>query len=116
LPPTSTGQATLSKQPLTLGAGAKKTQRASIPEIKRRVSLLDLLPDARSTSGDARWWMARCPLHDDQHESLWIDNKNGLCGCLAGCTSKPLDVINLYQRLHGCDTAVAARELLRGAA
>jgi hypothetical protein len=67
-------------------------------------------------SGDARWWMARCPLHDDQHESLWIDNKNGLCGCLAGCTSKPLDVINLYQRLHGCDTAVAARELLRGAA
>ena len=90
----------------------EKTQRSSILEIKRRVSLLDLLPDARSTSGDARWWMARCPLHDDQHESLWIDNKNGLCGCLAGCTSKPLDVINLYQRLHGCDTAVAVRELV----
>lgn len=90
----------------------KPDQGASIQEVKRRIKLLDLLPDARRTSGDGRWWIAHCPFHDDQHDSLWIDAKAGICGCLAGCTAKPLDVINLYQRLRGCDTATALYELV----
>lgn len=72
----------------------------SIGMIRDRVKLLDLFPDAHCTSGDQRWWMARCPWHQDDNPSLWIDATRGICGCLAGCTDKPLDVINVYQRLH----------------
>ena len=84
--------------------------------VRERVSLLDMLPDARRTSGDGRWWLTHCPFHADNAPSLWIDTENGICGCLAGCTPKPLDAVGLYQRLHGCSASAAARELLRGAA
>lgn len=85
----------------------------SISEIKNRVNLLDFFPDAQPTSGDRRWWIAHCPFHDDRRASLWLDTRNGLCGCLAGCTPRPLDVINVYQRLHGCDVNTAMQELAR---
>lgn len=84
--------------------------------VRERVNLLDLLPGAHRTSGDGRWWLTHCPFHHDNAPSLWIDTQNGICGCLAGCTPKPLDAVGLYQRLHGCDASTAARELLRGAA
>lgn len=92
----------------------RATERAPhrIDEIRSRVSILEFFPEARKTSGDGRWWIAHCPFHQDENPSLWIDTKFKICGCLAGCTSKPLDVINLYQRLHGCDAAVAVRELV----
>lgn len=54
----------------------------------------------RTYSKNGRWHMARCPFHDDRSPSLWIDTARQLCGCFAGCTDKPYDVIDLYARLH----------------
>ena len=72
-----------------------------VEAIKRRLVLTDLVADSEPTSRDGRWRIARCPLHDDQHPSLWLDLASGLCGCYAGCTPKPLDVIGLYARITG---------------
>ena len=83
----------------------------SVHEVKRQVDILALLPGAHKTSSDGRWWMVRCPLHDDQHESMWIDAVGQRCGCMAGCTAKSMDVIDLYKRLRAVDTSAALREL-----
>jgi hypothetical protein len=83
-----------------------------VEQIKASVSILSLFPDAKPTGG-LRWWRARCPLHDDSDPSLWIDLDRGLCGCYAGCTVKPLDVIGMFARIHGLDNAEAIKRLAR---
>jgi len=73
-----------------------------IQTIRQRFSLLDLLPDAQKTDPTGRWWIARCPLHDDNNPSMWVDTHRQLCGCYAGCNGgRPMDVINLYSQLQG---------------
>ena len=79
--------------------------------IKKRVPILDYFPDARPTGGG--FYLARCPLHNDHNPSMWIDGRRGLCGCYAGCTTKPLDVINLHGRLNGLDNGAALDDLRR---
>jgi len=71
-----------------------------ITKIKRQVKLLDFFPEAIPKGGDGRWWMARCPFHDDNHPSFWIDTYRGLCGCYACRFPLPMDVINLVSRLN----------------
>ena len=60
-----------------------------------------------------RWLRCPCPLHDDAEPSFWIDTRDQVCGCFAGCTSKPLDVINLYARLCGLNNREAIFQLAR---
>lgn len=72
-----------------------------IAQIREKMDITSLLVDVEPTSGDGRWFVAKCPFHSDGHPSFWIDKKRQICGCYAGCTPKPLDVINLYARLHG---------------
>jgi len=74
-----------------------------VSKIKKHYRIEDYFPDATPTSADNRWLMARCPLHDDSNPSMWIDTREQICGCFSGCTNKPLDVINLYSRIHGID-------------
>ena len=83
-----------------------------VDEIKDRMSILDLLPGAKP-SGGQRWYMVRCPLHDDKEPSMRVDLEKGLCYCFTGCTPKPLDVIALYGRLHGLDNKQAVKELAK---
>ena len=45
---------------------------------------------------------------------MWVDTARGICGCYAGCTPKPFDVIDLYARLHGLDNRDAIKQLARG--
>jgi hypothetical protein len=80
-----------------------------IERIKERVSILEFFPDAKQTG--SHWAVARCPFHDDKQPSLWIDLSRGICGCYAGCLSKPADVIELYGRLHGCGAKSAVKAL-----
>ena len=90
-------------------------QRPNLVEtIKRRFSILDFLPDAKKTDPSGRWYIARCPLHDDHNPSMWVDVERGLCGCFAGCNGgKPLDVINLAAAIWNVDNRTAI-ERLRG--
>ncbi|HCE18599.1 MAG TPA: hypothetical protein DEQ80_12145 [Anaerolinea thermolimosa] len=88
-------------------------QRSNLIEtIRAKFNLLDFLPGAQKTSPDGRWWIARCPLHDDHNPSLWVDLKRGLCGCYAGCNGgRPMDVINLVAALWNCSNAEAIERL-----
>jgi hypothetical protein len=84
-----------------------------VASIHKMFRVEDFFPDRQRTSGDGRWWMTRCPLHDDHNPSMWIDTKNQICGCYVGCTPKPLDVINLFARLNGLSNADAIQVLGR---
>jgi len=74
-----------------------------IQAIKARYRILDFFPDAERSSYGRQddFYLARCPFHDDHNPSFWINARLNLCGCYAGCTSKPYDVINLVARLEG---------------
>lgn len=89
---------------------APQSGALSINGVKAAVSLLSLLPEARQSSPDGRWWKAPCPFHRDLHPSFWIDTTRGLCGCHS-CGMKPMDVINLYAALNGIDNRAALVEL-----
>lgn len=77
------------------------TSTDMVENVRNRKSLLDFFPGAQRKSNDGRWWVTTCPFHNDHKPSFWIDTSLKICGCYTGCTSKPLDVINLYARLHG---------------
>ncbi len=82
-------------------------------EVRAAIPIISYFPGAKATGSNGRWMMARCPWHDDRHESLWIDSERGICKCYAGCTPKPLDVIGVYARLQGISYRQALRELHR---
>lgn len=84
-----------------------------IQEIKSRVSILDLLPNAVPSSRDGRWYVALCPFHDDRNPSFWIDTERGICECRT-CNIKTMDVINLYARLNNLTNDEAIRSLGNG--
>jgi len=77
-----------------------------IRQIRERISLLDLVPNAKPTGGNGRWLTALCPFHDDHHPSFWIDTTRGICGCRA-CGIKAMDVINFTAKLHGMSNTEA---------
>ena len=79
-------------------------------EIKARVSILSYFPDATPTGGH-RWYMARCPWHDDRTASLWIDAERGICACYTGCTPRVLDIIGVYAKMHGVSNGQAIRDM-----
>lgn len=88
-------------------------QRPNLIEtIRSRFNLLDFLPDTRKTDPTGRWWLARCPLHDDHNPSMWIDLQRQLCGCYAGCNGgRPMDIVNLAAALWNCSNAEAIERL-----
>lgn len=82
---------------------------ASIDQIKQSWKIEEFFPDVIK-SGD-HWALTKCPFHKDENPSFWLDYRNQLCGCYSGCTDKPLDVINLYSRLHHCSLQSAVQEM-----
>ncbi len=85
---------------------------STVERIHHGVDILGLLPPATKTG--PHWYMVCCPFHEDHHASMCVDTQRGICGCYAGCTPKPFDVIDLYARLHGMDNRAAIKELVRG--
>ena len=81
-----------------------------IEEIKERISILSLLGDVQKT-GD-HWYMTRCPLHQDENPSMWVDSAKGICRCYTGCNGgKALDIISLYAAMNGLSNKAAIRQL-----
>lgn len=73
-----------------------------VERIKRAWTIESFFTDTVQT-GD-NYLMSWCPFHDDDGtRSMWLDTRRQICGCFAGCTAKPLDVIRLFGRLHGLD-------------
>jgi hypothetical protein len=72
-----------------------------VTRIRNTFRIEDFFPSAVASSMDGRWMLALCPFHTDKTPSFWLDTHRQICGWYAGCTQKPLDVINLFGRLHG---------------
>lgn len=77
--------------------------------IKRNVNIIDYFPSARRTSRD-HWFAVRCPFHDDNRESGWINATINRYGCHS-CINGSMDVIQFYCQLKGVDFTQAVREL-----
>ena len=80
---------------------APDPDRDLIDQIRASYRIEQFFTDLEDTGGSGRWKMALCPFHEDKHPSFWLDTTRQICACYGGCTSKPLDVINLYARLNG---------------
>lgn len=83
-----------------------------ITRVKSLVRIETLFPDAFCTSGDRRWLACKCPFHDDNKPSFWIDTVRQLCGCQV-CQFKPYDAINLYARMHNTNVSDAVTFLAK---
>lgn len=111
----TTGQVAAPVQPLSIW---ERLDRAgppvglSVEEVKKRVSITDLLPDQEMTPTHDGYLITLCPLHDDHNPSFWIDTNRQLCGCFA-CGDKSMDVVNLYAQMHGIDNSSAIKELAK---
>jgi len=81
----------------------------SVQEIRARVSILDLI-EAEPSDRSGRWYVAKCPFHEDSNPSFWIDTQRGMCGCRK-CNIKACDVINLFARLNNVSNPEAIKEL-----
>lgn len=86
-------------------------QGASVIGKIRKLDILTLFPWKGLKATGNGWYLAICPLHDDHDPSMSINRHNGTASCLAGCTSRPLDQVNLYARLHNCSNQDAIKEL-----
>lgn len=92
-------------------AGMPEQESGLINRIREQVRIEDILGGWETSGGNGRWKMTRCPFHDDRNPSFWLDSVNQICGCHSGCTPLPLDVIDLYARLHSVDNLTAIRQL-----
>lgn len=56
-----------------------------------------------SRMGARRWYIGKCPLHEDKQPSMWIDAERQIWGCYApDCKGhQGGDVINLFALAHG---------------
>jgi len=95
-----------------------------ISRIKKSRPIFDLANDLlasrgglrSSDGGRGRWYIGRCPFHDDWHPSFWLDAERGLFGCrVKGCIASEVgDVISLYALANGLENRDAIIELARG--
>lgn len=107
--------------PVTLTATDDPWERANQPlepdrdlieQIKQRYRIEDFF--TKLIPKKDRWHMTNCPFHDDKSPSMWVDTERQLCGCFAGCTVQPYDVIDLYARLHNLSVQEAIRIMAVG--
>ena len=84
-----------------------------VEKIKGGLTLEEFFPLRTKPAQGGRYWMTRCPFHDDKNPSMWLDLEVQRCGCFAGCTDKAIDVIDLYARLNDLSNAEAIRVLAR---
>ena len=84
-----------------------------VQKIKDSLTLEQFFPMRTKPAKGGRYWMTRCPFHDDKHPSMWLDLEAQRCGCFAGCTDKSIDVIDLYARLNDLSNTEAIRVLAR---
>lgn len=78
-------------------------------------SYVQSLTELKPSGGDGRWWMGRCPLHDDKSPSLWVDRARGVWGCHSpSCPGhRTGDVINFYALVNHLSIGDAIQALAR---
>lgn len=92
--------------------GSTQSDVDLITRVKSLVRIETLFSDAFPTSGDRRWMACKCPFHDDNKPSFWIDTARQLCGCQV-CAMPPMDAINLYARMHNMDVSASVSAMAK---
>lgn len=85
--------------------------KAAFPLLSYAETLTELKP-----SGEAgRWFIGRCPLHDDKSPSFWLDASRQVWRCFSpSCKgSSGGDVVNLYALANNVTLSDAIRKLAR---
>ena len=85
------------------------TKELPIDKIKHKFRLQNML-DGVVRTGEY-WYMALCPFHGDKNPSFWIDDRKQIGNCQKCNFRKPLDVINIYARMHSITDDQAIRIL-----
>lgn len=83
----------------------------AVDRIKHSIKMTSILSGVVKT-GDY-WSMALCPFHKDNNPSFWIDERRQIGNCQKCNFQRPLDVVNVYARLHQIDEGDAIRTLAR---
>lgn len=87
-----------------------------ISRVKQSVRIENMFSSALKSSPDGRWLKDWCRFHNDERPggtmSFWIDTVRQICGC-AVCLFKPMDVLNLYARMHNISDSDAVTALAK---
>ena len=78
-----------------------------VADVKQKHRIEQWFPNATKTG--AHYLLAKCPLHDDDAPSFWIDTGRQICNCFVCNIAKPMDPIDLYARIFG----IGAREAMQ---
>lgn len=87
-----------------------------ITRIKKALPLLDYAESlTRMKPSGGAFYVGKCPLHEDNHPSFWVNSAKGVYGCFTeGCPgNRGGDVINLYSMVNGLSVQEAISELAR---
>ena len=84
-----------------------------VKEIKRRLSIIDLVENYTSIKKSGNGYIGLCPFHDDSNPSMHIDEQKGLYHCFS-CGAGG-DIIGFYMRYNSVTFPEALTELAKKA-
>lgn len=85
--------------------------KAAIPVLAFAMSLTEL----RESGGAGRYWVGKCPFHNDDKPSFWVDQVKNIWGCYSpSCAgNKGGDILNLYALANNITVTESIRQLAR---
>ena len=96
---------------------AGNTFQDTVSRVKEIVSIVSLAKQLTelTPSGRGRYWLGKCPFHQDEHPSFWVDDELGLWGCfVSNCQGhRGGDVINLIALVQNISNGDAVRVLAK---
>lgn len=95
-----------------LDTGHKSLGQGAVDRAKKQTRVEDYFPDKVRTSRDGRYYLSKCPFHDDQSPSFWLDTEQQICNCFVCNFPKPMDVIDLHARLYGLSNHEAIKSMV----
>ncbi|MEW6144897.1 MAG: DNA primase [Thermodesulfobacteriota bacterium] len=84
-----------------------------VKEIKRRLSIINLIEGYTSIRKTGKGYVALCPFHDDHNPSMHVDEEKGLFHCFS-CGAGG-DILGFYMRYNGLTFPEAVSDLAKRA-
>ncbi len=84
-----------------------------VKEIKRRLSIINLIEGYTSIKKTGKGYVGLCPFHDDHNPSMYVDEEKGLFHCFS-CGAGG-DMLGFYMRYNGLTFPEAVSDLAKRA-
>ena len=91
----------------------KFSNEALVKEIKRRLSIINLVESYTSVKKSGKGYVGLCPFHDDSNPSMHVDEEKGLFHCFS-CGAGG-DIFGFYMRYNNLSFPEAFSELAKKA-